>query len=191
MQAWADDVDFADKTVSCEESVVYPGVEIGSRGSHPEAEAAQTKRGKMWEVNYDKLVIAVGCYNQTFGTKGVKEHAFFMKDVADPRKVRKRVLECFEVASLPTTTEEVRRQLLNFAIIGGGPTGMEFGAELSDLVNEDLLELYPDLKGKVNISVYDVADRVLSKSSVTPPAPFPFDTLADMQATRHVRIQAW
>ena len=163
MQAWADDVDFANKTVRCEESVVYPGQEIGSIGSHPDVEKAQTKKGKMWEVGYDKLIIGVGSYNQTFGTKGVKENAFFMKDVADARKIRKRVLECFEIASLPTTNEENRRHMLNFAIIGGGPTGMEFGAELSDLINEDLLVLYPDLKGKVRISVYDVADRVLSE----------------------------
>lgn len=179
MQAWADDVDFANKTVRCEESVVYPGIEIGSKGSHTEVEKAQTKEGRMWEVNYDKLVIAVGCYNQTFGTEGVKENAFFMKDVADARKVRKRVLECFELASLPTTTEEVRRQMLNFAIIGGGPTGMEFGAELSDLVNEDLLKLYPDLKGKVKITVYDVADRVLSKSL----NPTPRDPLTPWKPT--------
>ena len=48
----------------------------------------------MFDVHYDKLVIAVGCYSQTFGTKGVKENAFFLKDVADARKIRTRVLEC-------------------------------------------------------------------------------------------------
>lgn len=47
----------------------------------------QEKRieGKRWEVSYDKLVISVGCYSQTFGTKGVKEHAFFQKDIGDAR----------------------------------------------------------------------------------------------------------
>jgi NADH dehydrogenase FAD-containing subunit len=52
------------------------------------------KRGQVFGLNYDKLVIAVGCYSQTFGTPGAKENAFFLKDVVDARKIRKRILEC-------------------------------------------------------------------------------------------------
>ena len=120
------------------------------------------KEGKRWEIPYDKLVVTVGCYSQTFGTKGVKENAFFMKDIGDARRIRKRVLECFEIASLPTTSEKLREQLLRFAVVGGGPTGMEFAAELSDLVHQDLSKLYPALAPKVRIAVHDVADKVLS-----------------------------
>ena len=53
-------------------------------------------------------------------------------------------------------------QLLRFAVVGGGPTGMEFAAELSDLVHQDLSKLYPALAPQVRIAVYDVADKVLS-----------------------------
>lgn len=56
----------------------------------------------------------------------------------------------------------MRRNLLNFAIIGGGPTGIEFSAELHDIIREDLSKLYPDLMKFYNITVYDVAPRVLS-----------------------------
>lgn len=35
---------------------------------------------KSFEITYDKLVIAVGAYSQTFGTKGVKEYATFLKE---------------------------------------------------------------------------------------------------------------
>ena len=85
-----------------------------------------------------------------------------MKDVGDARRIRTRVLECFEIANLPTTSDELREQLLRFAIIGGGPTGMEFAAELADLVHDDLSGLYPDLVSKVSIVVRDVAPQVLS-----------------------------
>ena len=54
----------------------------------------KAKKGKMFEVGWDKLVISVGCYNQTFDTPGVKEHAYFLKDVADARKIRNRLLTC-------------------------------------------------------------------------------------------------
>ena len=171
MQGWADDVDFGRKTITVEESVADPQQgramaedrhEDHSAGEVKLEKTGLRKEGKRWEVSYDKLVVTVGCYSQTFGTKGVKENAFFMKDVGDARRIRKRILECFEIASLPTTTNKLREQLLRFAIVGGGPTGMEFAAELSDLVHEDLSKLYPALVPNVRISVYDVADKVLS-----------------------------
>lgn len=171
MQGWADDVDFGRKTITVEESVADPqqgkAMAEDRRQDHSAGEVTSEKKGlrregKRWEVSYDKLVVTVGCYSQTFGTKGVKENAFFMKDVGDARRIRKRILECFEIASLPTTSDQLRDQLLRFAIVGGGPTGMEFAAELSDLVHEDLNKLYPALVPKVRIAVYDVADKVLS-----------------------------
>lgn len=79
-----------------------------------------------------------------------------------PRRIRKRVLECFEIASLPTTADALRKQLLNFAVVGGGPTGMEFAAELSDLVREDMRKLYPKLVQHIRITVYDVMPSVLN-----------------------------
>ena len=68
----------------------------------------------------------------------------------------------FELAALPTTTDAVRSALLNFAIVGGGPTGIEFAAELHDVISEDLIKHYPELAKFYKITVYDVADKVLS-----------------------------
>lgn len=115
----------------------------------------------MFDVPYDKLVIAVGAYSQTFGIKGVREHASFLRDVGDARRIRMKVLQNFERAALPTTSEADRAKLLHFAIVGGGPTGIEFAAELHDLVREDLARTYPDLIRHVGITVYDVAPKVL------------------------------
>lgn len=117
MQGWADDVDFGRKMITVEESVVDPRQgkamaedrrEDDGTGKVRSEKKGLRKEGKRWEVSYDKLVVTVGCYSQTFGTKGVKENAFFMKDVGDARRIRKRVLECFEIASLPTTSEKLR-----------------------------------------------------------------------------------
>ena len=173
VQGWAEDVDFSEKTVTVEESVLDTGPHRALAGERDGAlkEGGETKaprvpvnkwRGRKFDVGYDKLVIAVGCYSHTFGTKGVRENAYFLKDVGDARGIRKRILECFEIAALPTTEDRLKRQLLNFAVIGGGPTGMEFSAELSDLVHEDMRRLYPGLMEFVHITVYDVAPKVLS-----------------------------
>lgn len=45
-----------------------------------------------------------------------------------------------ELASLPTTTPDERKKLLSFVVCGGGPTGVEFAAELADMMAEDVLK---------------------------------------------------
>jgi len=117
---------------------------------------------KTIELPYDKLIVSVGCISQTFGTPGVKENALFLKDIGDARRIKRRILECFELAAMPNCLPEERKWLLNFVAVGGGPTGMEFAAVLSDLIYEDMEKVYPSLKGQAKITVYDVAPKVLS-----------------------------
>ncbi|KXT10117.1 hypothetical protein AC579_9710 [Pseudocercospora musae] len=170
-QGWADKVDFEKKTLAVEESVEDP---LPSRALTPgpneeksacqrqEEEGIEAKTGELFEMGYDKLIISVGCYAQTFNTPGVKENAYFLKDVGDARRIRNRLLSCFEIAALPTTSVEIKKMLLNFAVVGGGPTGIEWSAELYDMVYEDIKRLYPELVQYVKITVYDVAPTVLS-----------------------------
>jgi NADH dehydrogenase FAD-containing subunit len=169
-QGWADDVDFKNKTITIEEAVDDPkqGIALTTdrhAGETKEQREIEKKKdaakGKLFDLTYDKLVVTVGCYSQTFGTPGVKEHAFFLKDVGDARRIRNRILACFEGAALPNTSDEMRHQLLNFAVVGGGPTGIEFSAELHDLIHEDMSKLYPELIKFHKITVYDVAEKVL------------------------------
>lgn len=163
-------MDFKNRTITIEEAVDDPkqGVALttdrhaGETKEEREVERKkEAKVGKLFDVQYDKLIVTVGCYSQTFGTPGVKEHAFFLKDVGDARRIRNRILACFEGAALPTTSVEMKKQLLNFAVVGGGPTGIEFSAELHDLINEDMKKLYPELIQYHKITVYDVAEKVL------------------------------
>ncbi|KAJ9626505.1 hypothetical protein H2203_004138 [Taxawa tesnikishii (nom. ined.)] len=142
-QAWADGVDFANKRIEIEEAVGDPTGAMalttdrhaGESAEEREKRIAQdTKKGKVFSMTWDRLVVAVGCYSQTFG---------------------------FEAAALPTTSIEMRKMLLHFAVVGGGPTGIEFSAELHDIIVEDLAKLYPDLMQYYKITVYDVAEKVL------------------------------
>ncbi|KAI9780430.1 MAG: hypothetical protein M1839_006704 [Geoglossum umbratile] len=159
-QGWADKVDFSRRIVTVEENIM----DTSQPKPHNTVDESVKKyvRGQMFDVSYDKLVVAVGCYSQTFGIPGVRENALFLKDVGDARKIRTRILECFEKAALPYVSEQLKSQLLHFAIVGGGPTGIEFSAELHDLIADDLAKLYPSLTQYTRITVYDVAPRVLS-----------------------------
>jgi NADH:ubiquinone reductase (non-electrogenic) len=119
--------------------------------------------GKEFEVKYDKLILAPGSSINTFCTPGVEEHCYTLKTVADARRLRERVLDCFELASLPSLSSAQKQSILHFVIIGGGPTGVELAAELDELVHLHLLKIYRDLEGMVRVSVYDVADRMLGQ----------------------------
>ncbi|XP_074561967.1 external alternative NAD(P)H-ubiquinone oxidoreductase B2, mitochondrial-like, partial [Curcuma longa] len=113
-------------------------------------------------VNYDYLVIAVGAKVNTFNIPGVEEHCYFLKEVEDAQKIRRSVINCFEKATLPYLDEQERARILHFVVIGGGPSGVEFAAELHDFVTEDLAKLYPTVQNLVNITVLETAEHILT-----------------------------
>ncbi len=108
LQGWADGVDFAKRTLSVEEAVDDPrSTRALTEDRHAQDGEASTQRGDkraqeavkgaLFTLEWDKLVVAVGCYNQTFGTPGVREHALFLKDVGDARRIRNRLLTCMDL----------------------------------------------------------------------------------------------
>ncbi|KAL2156157.1 hypothetical protein VTH82DRAFT_902 [Thermothelomyces myriococcoides] len=163
-QGWADDIDFKRKVISVETNAAE---EAASKTVVPQEAGKRDRapKGHIIEISYDKLVIACGAYSQTFGIEGVREHAHFLRDIGDARRIRLRILSLFEQCAYPRgsghLSDDDKRQLLHFAIVGGGPTGIEFAAELHDLIHDDLARIYPELAPLVSITVYDVAPKVL------------------------------
>uniref|UniRef100_A0A7N0SWC4 NADH:ubiquinone reductase (non-electrogenic) n=2 Tax=Kalanchoe fedtschenkoi TaxID=63787 RepID=A0A7N0SWC4_KALFE len=113
-------------------------------------------------VDYDYLVVAMGARANTFNTPGVVENCHFLKELEDALRIRRTVIDCFEKASLPNLTDEERRRILHFVVVGGGPTGVEFAAELHDFVNEDLVKLYPTVKDLVKITLLEAGEHILN-----------------------------
>ncbi|KAI1642159.1 FAD/NAD(P)-binding domain-containing protein [Daldinia loculata] len=138
LRASAEDVEFSHKLVEVSQ--------IDSRGEEVR-----------FYVPYDKLVIAVGSVTNSHGVKGL-ENCFFLKDINDARMIRNQVMKNLELACLPTTADDERRRLLSFVVSGGGPTGVEFAAELFDLLNEDLTRKFPRLL-RNEISVHLIQSR--------------------------------
>lgn len=86
----------------------------------------------------------------------------FVKEVEDAQRIRRTVIDLFERASLPCISEEEKKKLLHFVIVGGGPTGVEFAAELHDFVHDDLSVLYPSVKDYVKITLLEAGDHILN-----------------------------
>lgn len=90
----------------------------------------------------------------------LKLHA--LQEVEDAQKIRRKIVDCFERASLPNLSDEERKKILHFVVVGGGPTGVEFAAELHDYVTEDLVKLYPKVKEAVKITLVEATDNILN-----------------------------
>ncbi|KAI8921506.1 pyridine nucleotide-disulfide oxidoreductase-domain-containing protein, partial [Entophlyctis helioformis] len=109
-------------------------------------------------IPYDYLVVACGAENATFGIPGVREHACFLKEAW---QIRTRLMDCLETAAFPGQSEEEIRRILHMVVVGGGPTGVEYAAELHDFLKDDLLDWYPDLAGKFRITLIEAMPHVL------------------------------
>lgn len=129
-----------------------------------EVSATDPKTGELvnFYVPYDKLVVCVGSISNTHGVQGL-EHCNFLKNIDDVKSIRKKVIQNFETASLPTTSDEERKRLLSFVICGGGPTGVELAAEIYDVVNEDLTKYYPRiLRSEVSVHIIQSRSNILN-----------------------------
>ncbi|KAK2746047.1 hypothetical protein FQN57_003387 [Myotisia sp. PD_48] len=111
---------------------------------------------------YDKLIIGVGSITNPHGVKGL-EHCNFLKSIDDARRIKNKILENLELASLPTTSDVERKRLLSFVVCGGGPTGVEFAAELYDMLNEDLFRSFPKiLRNEVSVHLIQSRSHILN-----------------------------
>lgn len=146
LEGVATEVDVENKILTCE-SVVCDGnsCEIND-----------------FSVSYDRLVVTIGAQTNTFGIPGVREYCNFLKQVEDARRIRTAIVNCFERANLPGLTDEDRINNLTFAVIGAGPTGIEFAAELRDFVEQDGPKYYPNLLRYVRIKVIEASSTVLA-----------------------------
>lgn len=92
------------------------------------------------DVVYDYAVIALGAETNHFRTPG-SEHTFGLKTLYDAVQLRNACIDAFEHAStLPSSAE--RKKLLSFAIVGGGPTGVELVAEMAEFCYGTLSKYY-------------------------------------------------
>lgn len=118
--------------------------------------------GRRFQLSYDILIIAVGSVSNTYGVSGVREHALFLKELADARAIRQRIIECFERAAEPGLADDERRRLLHFVVVGGGPTGVEIAGELHDFLVKDLRKAFAHLIPDAQITLLEATEHILN-----------------------------
>jgi len=94
--------------------------------------AEQVVETSIGRVRYDYLVLATGAAPNYFGDAAMAKNSIAIKSVEDALELRNTVLSNFEQA-LQLGDMEQLNSLLDFVIVGGGPTGVEIAGALSEL----------------------------------------------------------
>jgi NADH dehydrogenase len=141
------------------------------------------------DLNYDYLVLATGSKTNFFGNKEIERNAMSMKTIPQSLNIRSLILENFEQAVL-TTDQAEKDALINFVLVGAGPTGVELAGALAEMKHAILQKDYPDLDiAKMQINLIQSGDKVLNtmseKSSV---ASEKFLTNLGVKVWKNVRV---
>jgi len=95
-------------------------------------------------IAYDYLVLAVGGQTNFFGNHSVEQYGFQLKNIESAINTRNHLLNIFEQASREVDAD-VRKAMLTFVVVGGGPTGVETAGALAELITHVLAKDYPHM----------------------------------------------
>lgn len=116
-------------------------------------------------IRYDRLVIAAGTTNNFFGNPQLEKYVYTLKSTSEAMRCRDEVLDRLERASL-THDRELRRRLLSFVVVGGGPAGVEVAGALGEMKRDIVPREYPDLSSdEINITLLEGTDHLLGPMS--------------------------
>src|SRR5690606_24403831 len=112
------------------------------------------------KVGYDQLIVAAGAGSSYFGKDQWEKFAPSLKSIEDATEIRRRMLYAFEAAERAADSEAARAWL-TFAVIGGGPTGVELAGAVAevacDAIKQDFRNINP---AKSRIILVQSRDRV-------------------------------
>lgn len=116
-------------------------------------------------IEYDYLVIATGSTSNFFGQTEIEQNAMPMKSIPEALNLRSLILQNLEAALIAKDAES-EAKLLNFVIVGGGPTGVETAGAIAELKKHVLKNDYPELAiQKVNIYLIEGSPELLGPMS--------------------------
>jgi NADH:ubiquinone reductase (H+-translocating) len=116
-------------------------------------------------VKYDYLVIANGATTNYYGMKDVEENSIPVKSIIDAIKLRNKIIRNFETALL-TDDPEMMNSLMDFVIVGGGPTGVELAGALAELKHHVFPKDYKELEmSHMDIHLVEATPRLLNGMS--------------------------
>lgn len=120
--------------------------------------------GDVHQIEWDRLVIALGSTVKLDGLQGVAEHGLPIKTIGDALNIRNRAVHMLEAAAA-MPSREAREPLLTFVVCGAGFSGVEMAAELRDFLLESA-KLAPRIQpDEIRVLLLQGGDRILPEIS--------------------------
>lgn len=114
---------------------------------------------------YDYLVVASGATHAYFGHSDWEPFAPGLKTIEDALEIRRRVLLAFELAERQAKAGG-EQPVLNFAVVGGGPTGVELAGTLAEISRHVLSHEFRAIDPrKTRVLLLEGGPRVLASYS--------------------------
>ena len=112
------------------------------------------------EVEWDKLVLAMGSVGNSFKIPGVDENALQMKDIYQARAIKHRLLGTYERVQ----EGEQAREDLQVVVVGGGPTGVEVAGAIAEL-QKQMAHEFPQIAQYASVTLVEAGPRLLPSFS--------------------------
>jgi NADH dehydrogenase len=126
-----------------------------------DARTVEVGRETKQTFGYDWLIVAVGAQTSYFGHDDWEVHAPGLKHLEDALEIRRRVLLAFERAEREPDAR-ARRRLLTFAVIGGGPTGVELAGAIAELSHYVLARDFRSIDPReTKVVLVEAGERIL------------------------------
>lgn len=124
----------------------------------PQKQIVYHERG---ELPYDTLIVATGVKHQYFGNDHWRDSAPGLKTIEHALEIRHRIFRAFELAEAEKDPDR-RRRLMNFVVVGAGPTGVELAGALGELSQRIMVGDFRAIDSRdARITLVEGADRVL------------------------------
>jgi NADH:ubiquinone reductase (H+-translocating) len=113
------------------------------------------------DLDYDALIVATGVSHHYFGNDQWQDDAPGLKTVEDALEMRRRIFTAFEAAENETDPEK-RQALLNFVIVGGGPTGVELAGAIAEIAHQSVKDDFRDIDTtQAKVMLFEGMERIL------------------------------
>jgi NADH dehydrogenase len=118
--------------------------------------------GAPLELGYDSLIVATGAAGSYFGHDEYSLVAPGLKTIDDALELRARIFGAFEMAEL-VDDEDARRAWLTFAVVGGGPTGVEVAGQITELARRSMKRNFRRIDPtSLRVVLFDAGDAILA-----------------------------
>ena len=116
-------------------------------------------------ISYDYLIIATGSQNNFFNFESVKDKLLTLKSIPDALNLRSFIFQNLEKA-MEDKQKELLDEILNIAIVGGGPAGIELAGALAEMKRYVIPKDFPGLDvSQMSINLYEASPKLLSVMS--------------------------